>query len=152
MWKLARALNQLGWSLAQLGDLEGARQHCEAAASLFRRADDRHGQANILDSLGYIAHLDGRYGPSIDHYEQALALFRALGDEYHQADTLARMARTHAARGHAEPAATARRQAWSLYRSQHRDSEAQQARREAEPAGHVQPAPSPLPQDHARPY
>ncbi|MEV8015744.1 tetratricopeptide repeat protein [Streptomyces sp. NPDC086554] len=130
----ARALNQVGWSLAQLGDLEGAEQHCTAAASLFRRADDRHGQANTLDSLGYIAHLDGRCGPAVDHYEQALALFRTLGDQYHQADTLARMARAHAARGHAEPAA-AWQQALRLYRTQHRDSEAQRVRQEAESAG-----------------
>lgn len=60
--------NQLAWFLARRG------RNLEEALTLARRADELlPGNASILDTLGWIHHLQGRPGPAADHLRRALA-------------------------------------------------------------------------------
>ncbi|MFD7660518.1 winged helix-turn-helix domain-containing protein [Actinosynnema sp. NPDC059797] len=56
------------WAQAERDRLEQERQH-----------RNHTGEANSLDSLGYVEHNTGNHRPAIDHYRQALALRCGLG-------------------------------------------------------------------------
>ena len=58
-----------------------------------------NGQAQTLDSLGYIDHHSGRHDDAIEHYRQAISLYRDLDNTYETADTLDRLGHSHAALG-----------------------------------------------------
>ncbi len=123
----ANALNAVGWHNAQLGHYEQARPSCEQALALIRQVGhpDRDGEADTLDSLGYIAHHTAQYVQALDYYRQALALFHDMGNTYEEANTQVRLADTHHALGRHDEARHAWHQALHLYRAQRRTAEAQ---------------------------
>lgn len=122
VWK-AQALNGVGWYLTRLGEHDEARVHCEAALALYRE----HGHpavADVLDSLGHIAHHTGRNDDALDCYYQALVLYREVGNTYLEADTLEHLGHAHLALGALAQAREVWCQALELYRAQHRIADA----------------------------
>ncbi|WP_327721876.1 helix-turn-helix domain-containing protein [Streptomyces sp. NBC_00490] len=133
----ANALNAVGWYTALLGEAPGsgkaddtARRHCQAALALYRQHQDVNGQAQTLDSLGYIDHHSGRHLDAVEHYRQALSLYRDLDNLYEAADTLERIGHPHAALGRHEQAREVWCEARDLYRRQGRDQEAEEVQRQ----------------------
>ncbi|MCX5372667.1 tetratricopeptide repeat protein [Streptomyces sp. NBC_00103] len=59
-----------------MGEYDTAREHCQAALALFENQQDVDGQAQTLDSLGYIDHHSGRHHDAIRHHRQAISLYR----------------------------------------------------------------------------
>jgi tetratricopeptide (TPR) repeat protein/transcriptional regulator with XRE-family HTH domain len=120
--------NDVGWYAAHLGDYDSARAHCEAALELYR--SHRHvDEANVLDSLGYIAHHAGRDEEAIRYYQQALDLMRARGNTYDPPEILEHLGHAHAALGHDREARAVWQPAMELYRAQHRTDQAEQVAR-----------------------
>ncbi|MGC0344232.1 ATP-binding protein [Streptomyces sp. SLBN-8D4] len=127
----ANALNAVGWYAALLGDHdETAREHCQAALALFQHHRDVAGQAQTLDSLGYIDHHSGHHHDAIQHYLQAISLYRELDNTFDTAETLDRLGYPHAALGQHDQARVVWREARDLYRQQGRDQEAERMERQ----------------------
>ncbi|GAA3931326.1 hypothetical protein Aau02nite_56870 [Amorphoplanes auranticolor] len=86
----ARTLNSVGWYQAQLSMYREALLTCDKAIDVFRRLPDpdRHGEADTLDSLGYVYHQLGDHDRARQLYEDALHLWRLQGNSYYEADTL----------------------------------------------------------------
>ena len=117
--------NDVGWYAAHLGDYDTARAHCEAALEIYQR--HRHvDEANVLDSLGYIAHHAGRDDEAIGFYEQALALMQARGNTYDPPEILEHLGHAHAALGQHREARARWHLALELYQAQHRTDHAEQ--------------------------
>lgn len=138
--------NDVGWYAAHLGDYDTARAHCEAALELYQR-HHHVDEANVLDSLGYIAHHAGRDDEAIGFYQQALDLMRARGNTYDPPEILEHLGHAHAALGQDREARAVWQQALELYQAQHRTDHARQVARcldEPEPhrAGTVDISPS----------
>ncbi|WP_433274522.1 tetratricopeptide repeat protein [Actinosynnema sp. CS-041913] len=130
----ARALNQVGYYSARLGDYGTARDHCQAALALYRQHDRQghqsEGEASTLDSLGYIEHHTGHHDLAIHHYREALALVRSLGDATEAAVTLDNLGHPHVALKQYDEARTAWQEAVDLYRKQGRDTAARLVRQQ----------------------
>ncbi|MFI9528175.1 ATP-binding protein [Micromonospora rosaria] len=124
----ARALNTVGWYLAQLHRYEQARRHCAEALALHRAHGYADGEALALDSLGYLDRIAGRHQAAVRHHRQAAEVFRRLGNAYKEADTLAHLAEAYAAAGQPDEARTAWRRAHDLYRAQRRHTQADRVR------------------------
>ncbi len=125
----ARSLNQMGWHLAQLGEFDTARVHCEAALAIQRRHRDPGEEATTLDSLGYIAHHSGRHRRAIEYFQEALAQFAEVGHILHTAETFENLGHPHAALGEYEQARAIWRKAQELFRQQGRDQCADRVQR-----------------------
>jgi hypothetical protein len=69
---------------------------------------DRHREAAVWDSLGYIHHQAGRYDRSVACYREAVDAFRAFGNRNQEASTLARLAEVQEAAGDATGAPASR--------------------------------------------
>ncbi|MBM9507348.1 ATP-binding protein [Actinacidiphila acididurans] len=122
-YRQARALNGVGWLQTRLGEHTEAHANCRAALVLIRGHPSdgrRFGEANILDSLGYIAHCRDEHDQALDHYHQALAICRAQGHRHLEADVLDHIAGTRLAQRQSDRARDAWRQAHELYTAQHR--------------------------------
>ncbi len=91
----ARALNNLGYTNALLGEHQVALEYCQAALILHQELGDRHGQAATLDSIALAHHHFGRYREAIDGYREALTMFAALGNRYFMANTSRRLGDVH---------------------------------------------------------
>jgi tetratricopeptide (TPR) repeat protein len=72
----ANAHNAIGWSLAQLGDLDRALSACRQAAHIQREIDDSDCLADSLDSIGFIHHQLSQYDQAITDYQEAVDLYR----------------------------------------------------------------------------
>lgn len=129
--------NDVGWYAAHLGDYDTARAHCEAALELYQR-HHHVDEANVLDSLGYIAHHAGRDDEAIGYYRQALALMRARGNTYDPPEILEHLGHAHAALGQDREARAMWQEALELYESQHRTDHAEQVARCLEEPGEVE--------------
>lgn len=64
----------------QLHDEEEALREFRIALELYRKAPDRHGEANVLKELGRLRRQRGDLKTSDEHLGEALTLFRALHD------------------------------------------------------------------------
>jgi tetratricopeptide (TPR) repeat protein len=122
----------VGWHAAQLGDYDTARAHCQAALTLHRQHHNVDGEADTLDSLGYIDHHTAHHHQAIDQYQQALALFRRLGNTYESAATLDRLGHPYVALGQHEQARAVWQEAAELYGTHGRDSDAAQVQYQLE--------------------
>jgi tetratricopeptide (TPR) repeat protein len=107
-WGEARALNQAGWALGQLGDYGQALAYCQQALMIMVAADDRQNMAVILDSLGYAHRHLGHHARAAACYRRAVDLFAELGSRYMRAETLGYAGDAHHAAG--DPLAA--RNAW----------------------------------------
>jgi DNA-binding SARP family transcriptional activator len=131
----AYALNNLGWSLAELGDHQQALSTCEQALRLHGETRDREGEAATLDSLGYVHHQLRHYPQAVAHYRDALELRRRLGDRYDEAETLARLGDLYDESGDAAAAREAWREALRILDDlQHPDADAIHAKLRTPPA------------------
>jgi tetratricopeptide (TPR) repeat protein len=75
----------------QDGTLEAKRKSIEKyheAMELYRRATDRHGEAQTFNNVGYVYWLLGETQKALEKYNEALSIRRALGDRRGEAATL----------------------------------------------------------------
>jgi DNA-binding SARP family transcriptional activator len=122
----ADALAVTGWCHAHLGEHTHARTALHEALDLLVSQRDRHGQANVQDSLGYVALNLGDYAQAVQHYTTALALWRGLDHTHGEADALAGLAVAYAALGDQLTATRIGDRARTLFRDQHRPADAAQ--------------------------
>ncbi|WP_353069063.1 BTAD domain-containing putative transcriptional regulator [Amycolatopsis sp. DG1A-15b] len=127
---IAHGHNAVGWHTARLGDHDSAHGHFRAALTLHREQHNPAGEANSLDSLGYIEHARGNHHRAIDHYTQALTLRRSLGNAYDSASTLEHLGPPHVALGRPDQARTVWQEAQQLFRRQGRDRDAEHVQRQ----------------------
>ncbi|WP_373293214.1 hypothetical protein [Saccharothrix coeruleofusca] len=99
---------------------------------LCRRHDDPDGEANTLDSPGYIEHHDGDHRRAVGHYRQALARYRALGHTAMVAGALDHVGLPLAALGLRDEARAVWREALALYRDLECDEDAERLLRRLE--------------------
>lgn len=78
----ARAHNNLGVVLSQLGETDGARQHLAAALELHRATDNPSSLANGLMSLGDLEQAAGQHAVAQALFSSSLDLFASLGDDW----------------------------------------------------------------------
>ncbi|MDT7804893.1 MAG: hypothetical protein QOI78_8326 [Actinomycetota bacterium] len=125
----ARALNEVGWYAAQLGDHETAREHGQAALTAFQSRNDVSGEAATRFTLGYVEHHDGHHTQAVEHYHLALELCRELHNTQAEADSLHGLGHPLAALGEIEEARAAWEEALRLYREQGHSTGAARVRR-----------------------
>jgi tetratricopeptide (TPR) repeat protein len=75
-----RTLNKLAYFYAQLGQLEKAKKHAEAARRLARALEDKEQQADSLHYLGIILDGQGRKGLALDYFEREREIRRQIGN------------------------------------------------------------------------
>jgi len=76
---LAQAYLVLDWALAELGTLEQP-ENFERALTLYEELDDLPGQSAILNNLGEVANLQGRWSDALTYYERARDAFWRSGN------------------------------------------------------------------------
>ncbi|MEV6611216.1 BTAD domain-containing putative transcriptional regulator [Kutzneria sp. NPDC051319] len=120
--------NLVSWYLARLGKLDVAQEEAVRALAVFHELGDRPGEADTLDSLGFIAERDGRHADAVDHFSKSIELYRELGNVTVIAGLHERLGRALLGLGD-KPAA---RQTWQYaleqYRSQRRDTDVERMR------------------------
>ncbi|MEJ3745988.1 BTAD domain-containing putative transcriptional regulator [Actinomycetes bacterium KLBMP 9797] len=121
----ADALNDLGWSYAQLGDHRKGLRYCTQAVALYQELGDQHWEANAWDSLGSIHQRMMDHTQAVRCYRRALDLSeRAGGNVLGTASTLTKLATSYRATGHVERAREAYTQAFQILSTlRHRDAE-----------------------------
>jgi tetratricopeptide (TPR) repeat protein len=122
IWE-ADTLGTLGCCTALLRRYDQAQRYCHAAFPLLREHYPP-GIADVLDTLGYIAHHTDQHTDALDYLRRATALYRSLGDLYHLPDVLDRTGHVLVALNRTNEAQATWRQALTLYRSQHRLADA----------------------------
>ena len=100
----ARALNNVGWYHALLGDHQQALIRSRQALGLQRELGDRCGEANTWDTLGYSHHQLGHHAKAASCYQQAIDMF-SNSARARQAEALIHLGdmprrRPHPGRGH----------------------------------------------------
>lgn len=128
IWE-ADTLNTVGWCAALLGRYDEARQYCHTAFPVLHQYHPP-GAADVLDTLGYIAHRAGQDIEALAYFRRALALYRDLGDIYHVPDTLDRTGHVFVSLGRGSEARIAWMEALSLYRAQYRIADARRVQRQ----------------------
>ncbi len=108
--KQVRALANMAWYQALLGDHETARAHCLQALPLFEKLGYPLGEAAVSDTLGYIHHQLGQPDDAITWYERAIGHYRLAGQRHGESGSLIRLGETHHTAGRPEHA----REAWLL--------------------------------------
>jgi predicted ATPase/class 3 adenylate cyclase len=98
----ASALNALGLTALQQGDVEGAATRFEESLALSRELGDPWAIARALNSLGQTAYVQADYDQAEALFEECLALMRQAGSVSHSAVTLLYLG--HVARERGEPA------------------------------------------------
>ncbi len=124
-----RALNEVAWFQARLGDYAEARTACEAALCLNVRNNDQDGEAQTLDTFGFIEHRSGNLAQAREYYERAIVYFRAIGHTQFQADIHAHLGEIHLALGEFDAARASLRESRELYLSMRRGADADRVQR-----------------------
>jgi DNA-binding SARP family transcriptional activator/tetratricopeptide (TPR) repeat protein len=91
----ARALNNVGYSHALLGDHASALEYVEASLKLHEDLGDVHGQAAAWDSIALAQHQLGRYPEAVHSYHRALDMFTKLGNRYFAATSQVQLGNAH---------------------------------------------------------
>ena len=91
----ARATARLGnyWTLIGGKGKEETSTRLRRALDLARRAEDRLGEANVLQAIGDVQQFRDDRDGALGSYQQALALFREIGDRLGEANVLAALSR-----------------------------------------------------------
>jgi hypothetical protein len=92
-------LNNLGFALTDLGELEAAVKLYEDQLSIVRQLGDRSGEANALNNLGLALTYMGEQERSISLFEQSLAISRELGNRRGESGVLGNLGLTYAQMG-----------------------------------------------------
>jgi len=79
--ELATALNDLGFTSAELGLVDEGRALVIEARDLRSALGSRHGVAYSLNTLAMIDVIEGKFDAAIPNAERALAIFRILGND-----------------------------------------------------------------------
>ncbi|RRR98164.1 AfsR/SARP family transcriptional regulator [Glycomyces terrestris] len=87
-WGEARALNNVGYCLARLGELGPALRRCEEAIAVFAGLDDPAGAAGAWESLGLVHSLSGRHDRAAECMERSSAASLACGEKQQAAVAL----------------------------------------------------------------
>lgn len=111
----ARALNGVGWSHAQLGDLETALDYCFRSADLAAQLMHVRSIASAWDSIGFIKHAMRDHQGAEEAYARALMAWSDIDERYYQARTLERLARLRVDSGERAAAIDAMRSALAYY-------------------------------------
>jgi hypothetical protein len=72
----------------------------KAALAPVRELGERRIEAEVLNTLGALAHRTGRHRDAVEHHERALELTRATGDLYPETEALIGLAAEHLCLGH----------------------------------------------------
>jgi predicted ATPase/DNA-binding SARP family transcriptional activator len=91
-WRIASALNNLGFNLALAGDALTAKPLLEEALHLARQCDDPHSVADILDSIAEVEMSLGRFNDARALWKECFAIAMRLGDKRQTANYLERRA------------------------------------------------------------
>lgn len=121
---MAGALGAMGRCYSRLGNYEQASACCESSLALYREHNYQEGEADTLDSLGYIAHQTGRDAQAADYYRQALVLRQNLGNAFDSADTLACLGEVQLSQQQQDEGIRTLLRALDLYHDQHRATDA----------------------------
>ncbi len=78
---LAHAYNTLDWAYVTLGRFDDA-VYSDRALAIYEELGNLHRQAVVLNNLGVIAYLRGRWDESVDLYERAHAAWEKAGDRW----------------------------------------------------------------------
>ena len=91
----ARATAELGnyWTLIGGKGKEETATRLRRALDLARRAEDRLGEANVLQAIGDVQQFRDDRDGALGSYQQALALFREIGAKLGEANVLAALSR-----------------------------------------------------------
>jgi tetratricopeptide (TPR) repeat protein len=84
-------------------------------SALYQDLDDRDGQGNTWDSLGYAHHHLGHYAEAVACYRNALAMFRDLGERFNEATILDHLGDSLRAAGDRDAARDAYRQSLAIF-------------------------------------
>jgi CHAT domain-containing protein/Tfp pilus assembly protein PilF len=98
------ALNWLGLTHKNLGELDRALEIYQQALSIFQELEDRHSQASTLMAIGQIQATLGEYQSAIDYYEQSLPLWREVNYRTGEAANLNSIGRIYDRLGESEQA------------------------------------------------
>ncbi|MGH9938027.1 MAG: CHAT domain-containing tetratricopeptide repeat protein [Blastocatellia bacterium] len=79
--------------------LRGAKERLETALPLWQSIGDRSGEAQTLNSLGFLLERFGEPRLALERYQQALQLRQAVNDRYGEGETLHNIAAAHSALG-----------------------------------------------------
>lgn len=82
----ARALQQICWSLAHVGEPAAALSYGERALAGFREIDDPAGEANAWDAVGFAHHRAGDHRRAIASYRRALDRYGRRDDRHDRHD------------------------------------------------------------------
>ncbi len=78
--KIAESLNDLGVTLKQLGNLEGALEALSRALKYYQDNDDELGEAKTLGNFGMIEEAAEKHEDAIQSYLDAASIFEELGE------------------------------------------------------------------------
>ncbi len=120
--------NTVGWCYAMLRRFHEGRRHCLTAYPVLLRHHPA-GAADVLDTLGYIAHRTGHDTDALGYFRGSLALYRDLGDAYHLPDTLERTGHAFVALGRTDDARLAWLEALQFFAAQDRLADARRVYR-----------------------
>ncbi|MEV0647382.1 BTAD domain-containing putative transcriptional regulator [Phytomonospora sp. NPDC050363] len=123
----ARALNQVGWFQANLGDLDAAALSCGEALAVNRVLGNRLGEASTLHSLGLVHRRRGDLQEAARYYAEAAECYRGQDVSYSLAVTLRDLGEMHAQLGRTAGARAAWEESATIFaalgRSEARDVE-----------------------------
>ena len=91
----ARALDGLGTVAHSLGNYAEALDYGRRALELFRKADDRLGEARALNDIGLVYQSQGKLDEALECHERSLELRREFGNKHAQTTSLINLARLH---------------------------------------------------------
>jgi len=126
---VAVALNAVGETYVELGQLDEAQKYALRALAVHRELGNASGVAATLDTLGMVAEAAGDLTGAADYFRQACQQYRLLKNFQYVAVTLTELAAVLARLpGQQDAARTAWEEAAALYEEQGRTAEAAEAR------------------------
>jgi len=106
--------------LLENGTLEAKRKSIEKyheALELYRRATDRHGQAQTLNNIGWVHRELGETRKALEKYNEALPIWRAIGDRSGEANAINDIGMVYRSMGEMEKALEKYNEALLLWRA-----------------------------------
>jgi tetratricopeptide (TPR) repeat protein len=115
-YRSANLLKSFGDLESRLGNIDEARKHYDAALPLYRREQDRLGEASIYMSLGDIFIEQKKWVEARTYYERALPLYTLERDSLGLANTLIDLGRARFESGYQKQGIADVQRAADLYR------------------------------------
>ena len=112
----AKALLQSAEESVIAGKLAAARRAYDEARTLYRKTNDRQGEANVLTGLGDLERVLNRPDEARTAYREARSLFKTGGNRLGEANVLTGLGDLERVLNHPDEARTAYREARSLFK------------------------------------